>query len=82
MLPPFFSEAMIRWTRCPKPCFGLQKRKHGLRTPNRGKPRSVLFELPANCCPLIAFSHFSPALRNAASWRSRTAGSLMGSRCL
>jgi hypothetical protein len=48
MLPPFFSEAMIRWTRCPKPCFGLQKRKHGLRTPNRGKPRSVLFELTAD----------------------------------
>ncbi len=43
MLPPSSGEAALRRNPRPKHGFGLLKRKHGLRTPNRSKQQSVLF---------------------------------------
>jgi hypothetical protein len=38
MLPPSLSEAVLRRPLRPKHGFGLPRRKHGLRTPNRLRP--------------------------------------------
>lgn len=38
MLPLSLGEAVLRQTLNPRPCFGLQRRKRGLRTPNRNLP--------------------------------------------